>query len=144
MRSRSSSNALHGLLALFTVTAAGLLSGCGGAKMTIKVDAAADTNGGQPLYMVVRQAEEAKYVTEDYGVIAAKVFATPADPDMIQREVIYPGDSKKVSFEKPKDKPVAIYFLFTKPGERWKTARPQPLPSSVDIELSGNTIKNDS
>jgi hypothetical protein len=131
-------------IAALAIAALGLASGCGGAKMSVKVDAKPDANGGQPFYMVVRQAEEAQYVTEDYGVIASKVFATPADPSVIKSEVIYPGATKSLSFEKPKDKPVAIYFLFTKPGDRWKTARPQPLPSSVDIELSGNTIKSDS
>lgn len=114
-----------------------------GCAATVRVDSAPDTNGGQPFYMVVRSVEPAQFATEGYDVIAQKVFATPSDPTILATEVIYPGVARKVTLEKPGALPVSVYFLFTRPGDRWKTTRPQPLPSSIDIELGPNQIKSD-
>src|SRR5438477_8807040 len=143
MRSTFSSRRSAAALAL--AVAALLVSGCSSTKLTLRVRASPDANAGQPFYMVVRSTEQAAYVTESYESVAAKVFATPADPSVMRAIVIHPGQTKKLTFDKPEQaQALGIYFLFTKPGERWKTARSAPLPSSVDIEVAANQIKEDS
>ncbi len=142
MRSSSSSRAAA-TAAVAAIVA--LLAGCGSDRFTVKIDAKPDANAGQPFYVVVRSTEQAEYVTESYESVAARVFATPPDASVLKSEVVYPGETRKLAFDKPaKADTLGIYFLFTKPGEKWKTARAAPLPSSVDVEISGNTIKDES
>jgi hypothetical protein len=118
-------------------------SGCASNEMRVDIDSTADTNGGRPFYVVLRSVEQAEYVTDSYDAIAKKAFATPPDPALIRSEVIYPGVRRSVTFDKPATLPVGIYFLFTEPGERWKTARNPPFPSSIKIQLGKNQIIQD-
>ena len=126
------------LLTLFAVA-----SGCSSKEVKVRVSSDPKTNGGLPFYVVCRSVEGGTFVTESPEIVSKKVFASPKDPSVLRAEVIYPGVDKEVRFDKPQALPLAIYFLFTKPGEHWKTSRDQPVPSSVDIELSGNQIKRE-
>lgn len=119
--------------------------GCSSTGMTIYVDAAPGTNDGQPFFALVRQVDEAAFVTEPYETVAAKVFAVPADESVLKSAVIYPGATHAIELEqKPNGKPLAVYFLFSKPDEKWKISRAQPLPDSIEVELDGNRIKDES
>ncbi len=134
--------ALSALLALGALAGA---SGCASSStMTIRIAPAPETNDGLPFYAVVRTVEQAAYVTDTYDAVASRVFANPADPSVVRTEVIYPGVEKEIEVEKPKALPLGIYFLFTNPGERWKTSVRQPVPDSVEIELAKNEIQNES
>ena len=131
------------LLALALVAIGGM--GCSSTGMTIYVDAAEGTNEGQPFYAVVREIDDAAYVTEAYETVASKVFATPADPTVLKSVVIYPGSDAVIELEnKPNGKKVGVYFLFSRPDERWKMSRAQPLPDSIEVELEGSRIKDES
>jgi hypothetical protein len=129
---------------LLAVVALLLIStGCGSSHVTVRVDSTPETNEGRPFYMVVRSVESAAFVTEGYDSVASKVFATPKDQTVLASAVIFPGIEQSVEVEKPQALPLAVYFLFSKPGERWKTTRTLPVPTSVDIELAGNEIKRE-
>ncbi|MEZ0227889.1 MAG: hypothetical protein ACAI25_04640 [Planctomycetota bacterium] len=119
------------------------LAGCSSNKLTIEVSSTPETNEGRPFYAVVRQVEQATYVTDGYDIIAAKVFKNPPDPSVLRSEVIYPGRTLELVVQKPETVPIAVYFLFSHPGERWKMSRVQPLPSSLSIELDKNQIKGE-
>src|SRR2546421_12880563 len=99
------------------------LAGCSSSKIQVAVDSTPETNGGKPFYVVVRAVEQATYVTDTYDAIAAKVFANPPDPSVLRSEVVFPGKTAKVECVKPESLPIGVYFLFTQPGQRWKTAR---------------------
>ena len=119
--------------------------GCSSTGVSIYVDAASGTNDGQPFYAVVRSIDEAAFVTDAYETVAAKVFASPADQTVVRSAVIYPGVNQVIELkEKPTGKTLAVYFLFTKPSERWKTSRSQPLPDSIEIKLEDSKIKDES
>lgn len=126
---------------LFAIALVG--AGCSSTTMRVYVDSTADTNGGLPFYAVIRAVDQAAYVTDTYEAVAGKVFVNPADPSVLRTEVIYPGIEREIEIKKPENLPIGIYFLFTKPGEKWKTAVRQPLPSTVEIELAGNQIKSE-
>jgi hypothetical protein len=129
------------LLALCPLVASLFVQGCSSNKMTIDIESTPETNAGRPFYAVIRAAEEATFVTDSYEAIAGKVFANPPDPTVLKAEVVYPGIPAKVTFTKPDTLPLAVYFLFNSPGERWKISKPLPLPSSVEIDLGRNDIK---
>jgi hypothetical protein len=131
--------------AALALAAAWPLAGCSSTRMTIYVDSTPETNGGRPFRAVVRTVEPSAYLTETYATVASKLFTTPPDGSILRSEVIYPGVEKEIELEKPQGNvPLGIYFLFTQPGERWKTTRKAPLPSSVEIELGANEIKKES
>jgi hypothetical protein len=117
-----------------------LVAGCASSTVTVAVESTPETNEGRPLYAVVRAVEEATYVTDSYDGIAAKVFARPPDATVLRSEVIYPGVKAELVVQKPDTRPLAIYFLFSEPGERWKMSQPQPLPGSIAVELGRNAI----
>ncbi len=125
------------------LAAAAVLAGCSSNKLKIEVSSSAETNEGRPFYTVIRQVEQATYVTDSYEAVAAKVFANPPDPSVLRSEVIYPGQTAELTVTKPEVLPIAVYFLFSQPGERWKMSKVQPLPSSIDIELEKNQIKGE-
>lgn len=128
------------LLAAF-VAVSTLLIGCSSSpKMTVAVKTNADTNKGKPFYAVVRSVEQGTYVTDSYEAIAAKVFANPPDPSVLRAEIIYPGSKNEIAVPKTEALPLGVYFLFTSPGERWKVLKPQPLPSTLEIELGANSV----
>jgi hypothetical protein len=134
-RSRRSLAALGGVLLA--------LAGCSSNKLKIEVNSTIETNEGRPFYAVVRQVEQATYVTDGYDIVAAKVFVNPPDPSVLRSEVVYPGKTLELTVPKSETAPIAVYFLFSRPGERWKMSRVQPLPSSLTIELDKNQIKGD-
>ena len=115
--------------------------GCASEKMTLDVTSTPETNGGRPFYAVVRACDQATFVTDNYDVIAEKLFANPADPSFLRSEVIYPGVESKITVKKPDTLPVAVYFLFTTPSDKWKVTRAQPLPSSLSLDLDRSEIK---
>ncbi len=135
MLSRSWTSVLGALLLV--------LAGCSSNKIKIEVSSTAETNEGRPFYVVVRQVEQATYVTDGYDVIAGKVYANPPDSSVLRSEVIYPGKTLELNVAKPETVPIAVYFLFTHPGERWKMSKVQPLPSSISVELDKNDIKGE-
>ena len=120
------------------------LTGCASDTVRLRVQSTSQTNAGLPFYVVVRSADSGEFLTQSYDGIAASVFATPKDKSLLHAEVVYPGMEKEIEIAKPEAQPLGIYFMFTKPGERWKTSRAQPLPSSVDIELDDSEIKQES
>jgi hypothetical protein len=127
----------------FALALGGFAAGCSSDKVTVTIASDDDCNGGKPFYVVMRQIEEATYVTDSYETIVTKVFSSPPDPTVVKSEVIFPGVKSKLVVQKNQTVPLAIYFLFATPGERWKISKPSPVPSSIDIELGKNDIKAD-
>jgi len=128
------------LLLAFTASGCSLF-GCD--RIEVEVESTAITNDGLPFYMVVRTADEKTFLTESYQTVADKVFASPAEPSIITSEVIFPGSEKSVEFKRPEDEnaELAIYFFFSKPGDRWKAMVSKPLPGCIAIQLEGSEIK---
>jgi hypothetical protein len=148
MRARSSSATRRAgrggrVLAALSVAAAFAAGGCASSKVAVRVDCDPAANGGAPFYVVVRAVEQGTFVTESYEAVASKVFATPTDPALLKAEVVHPGAAIEVVVEKPKDTGIGVYFLYTKPGERWKTGRVVPLPDAIDISLGANQIESE-
>ncbi len=128
-----------------------LLSSCGTvSKVTSLFDSQASTkiavvaedtsNGGTPFYAVVRAVDKTGFLTDNYQEIANTTFADHPDQNILNTQVIYPGRKKEILVNLPKDKAIAIYFLFTSPGDRWKAILYSPIPNRVDIALGTNQI----
>jgi hypothetical protein len=132
MHSRSRSPLL--LLAL------ALCAGCA-STVRIQVNAPAETNKGQVLYMMVRATEDETLIAEDYETAASRVFTTPQDPSVQKVQAILPGRTINLSVPRPTKERLALYFFFTQPGKHWKVPFDPPVPSEVTVDLGTHEIK---
>lgn len=122
-----------------------LLVGCSSTpELTLYVHSKESVNKGRPLYVAIRYMDEQDFIRSTYQDISEKMFQKKDPLDkFLATEVIYPGKEKYITLKiKPEEKvPLAVFFIFLDPGDRWKTLVPQPLPSTWEIELTGNEIK---
>lgn len=87
---------------------------------TIEIQTTKSTNNGTPFYVLVKSTDFPNFLIDDYHKIAALVANPPADQTCFATACIVPGINQKVNIETPADKSVAVYCLFTNPGEGWK------------------------
>ena len=108
-------------------------------QTTIQVKTSLATNDGRPFYALVKESNESSFLTESYDSIADIVFEE--DPLQLSREIIFPGQTITLKLKpKNKDKAIAVYFMFTSPGNHWKTILPTPLPKKYSIQLDNSQI----
>ncbi|MHC4391765.1 MAG: hypothetical protein ACYS22_10700 [Planctomycetota bacterium] len=122
------------LLAAALVALAG--GGCASSEMSIDVFSETKTNEGRPFHVVVRTVPTSEFASETYESIAAMPYAKPVDESILVADYVFPGVEKEIVIDKPDRYPVAVYFLLTKPGSRWKTQFALPLEDSAEIYLS--------
>ncbi len=127
------------LLLLMTIGAWSMV-GCA-TTTRIHVESRKDTNGGEPLYMVVRSSDGKSFVTERYQDAAAKLFTRGQDPETLVQEPIFPGRPFTAMIEDADKKDLVVYFFFTKPGNNWRVPLRRPLPAEAVIDLGANDIQ---
>lgn len=109
--------------------------------MRIQVRSDNDTNAGRPLYMLVRSVDSRTLVSESYKDASDLVFTTPRDATIQHLQAVLPGQDVNVTLPTPEESDLALYFFFTRPGEKWRVPLPRPIPSDIVVELSSNQVK---
>lgn len=99
------------------------------------VDASHEVNDGRIVYMMARAVNEKQFLDESYAAIAGKAFPKTVDPELLKLQPIYPGQKSIVHVSGPEQGFVAIYFLFTDPGNNWRSILELPLQTAYGIEL---------
>lgn len=132
------------LLALLTLVA----MGCGGKQKggatkqdpesVIVVLSGHKTNKGRPFYVLVRNVDLKTYLAEPYTDVAGKVI-TP-DDTVLASDVIFPGRRTELRLRVAEDASLSVYFLFTAPGNPWKTRIEQPVPRKIELHLGDDRI----
>jgi hypothetical protein len=114
---------------------------CGGKKpvLTFTVNADETSNKGQPVYLVVRTVNSSDFVTQDYQSIAGMVMLNPPDETIISTNLILPGKKTKIEFDKPDNRSLAVYCMFTDPAQ-WKVFMQKPLEKKYKFILEDNSI----
>lgn len=110
-------------------------------QMTIKICSTKCTNGGTPFYVLVRSTDYPTFVTDDYAKIAQLIAHPPEDQTSFGIFCIMPGIDQVIEMDTPTSKCLAVYFLFTSPGDVWK--RMLELPNDcpvVKIMLNNSQI----
>ncbi len=100
-----------------------------------------ETNDGRSMYVVIRTVNNKNFMIESYDQIADMVYGDSPDKGFIVSYVILPGKEKNVTISKPEDSAIAVYALFTHPGEKWKTLIKAPFEKAYDIKLLDNSIE---
>ena len=115
--------------------------GCGGKKplLTLTVKADETANKGQPVYLVVRTVNSSDFITQDYQSVAGMVMVNPPDETVISTNLILPGKKTKIKFDKPDNRSIAVYCMFTDP-KQWKLFMEKPLKKKYKIILDNNSI----
>jgi len=126
------------LLALAVLALAS--AGCA-TTVRIEVQSNEKTNGGRPLYMMVRTVDSRALLSEDYAQASALVFTHPPDKSVQKVQTLLPGKPVTLNVARPEESELALYFFFTQPGDKWRVPLNQPLPSDVVVELGGSNVK---
>jgi hypothetical protein len=108
-------------------------------RLVVTVNAGAGMNQGLPMFVVARAVDQAKYLSEPYATVANQV--TSPDSSVIQTAQIYPGRNSQLLIKTPDKTPLAVYFLFTDPGIRWRMYLEQPMPAKCTISVEANEIQ---
>ena len=127
------------LLSLAALAISLLSSGCA-TTTHVFVKSTQKTNGGNTLYMMVRNVEGKTSVNEQYQEMAAKLFAEPADRSVIVAQPIFPGNTVDVTISEADVTQVVLYFFFSQPLSNWRVPLPKPLPAEGYIDLGENEI----
>jgi len=106
----------------------------------IGVQSNGETNAGRPFYIVIRRVDNNTFMSESYQMVSEKIFGYPQDPSILKSQVIFPGDKLETVLENKGDDSIALYFMFTNPGKKWRSIIKAPLPSELEIKLSKNQI----
>jgi hypothetical protein len=69
--------------------------------------------------VLVRETSKTDYPRVDYEDVASSLLAE-SDPKTLDWLVVLPGERREVVLQHAKGTAIAVYFLFTEPGQRWK------------------------
>lgn len=117
-----------------------LCMGAGGCGLRVTLLADTATNQGRPLQVLVRTVDEQTYRSEPYPVVAGKL--TEPDASVLAALTVEPRAAyrRTLALRPPKDRPVALYFLFTQTTGSWKMLLQSPLPCSVTVPLGRSGV----
>jgi hypothetical protein len=117
-----------------------VLGGCA-TSVRLEVQSSEKTNGGRPLYMMVRTVDSRALLSEDYASASALVFTYPPDKSVQKVQTVLPGKPLVLNLPRPEEAELAVYFFFTQPGDKWRVPLNQPIPSDVMVELGASNVK---
>ena len=113
------------------------------AKVAIElaVHSTRETNDGRPLHVVVRAVDPETYAADSYASIADLV--SRKDESVLTTFVVFPGHAAEAALQVSASAPIAVYFLFTKPGKPWRTLIDAPLDRRIELRLARASIEPD-
>lgn len=107
-------------------------------EVLLSVRSEESTNAGRPLHVLVRSVDFKTFVEESYQDVAGLVVAP--DASVLATFIVFPGSAHAEKIAKPEKGGIAMYFLFTEPGNPWKRLFEEPLAKRIEISLEENHI----
>ena len=101
----------------------------------------ADTNGGEPCYIMIRMVNENNFLTDSYEEASKMIFANPPNESILTYDLILPYNYKEIKVNVP-DKPTSLglYCFFSEHSDKWKVLLPKPLKTKYKFVLEKNKI----
>jgi hypothetical protein len=111
------------------------------AKIDIElaVQSTEKTNDGRPLHVVVRAVDRETWAADSYASIADLV--SRKDASVLTTFVVFPGHEAEATLQVSARKPIAVYFLFTRPGKPWRKLVDAPLARRIELRLASASIQ---
>lgn len=122
------------LAMLALMTSAGCIPG----YLRIGIKTMPTTNGGTPLYLLVRAVEPKQHASQSYSDVASLLDAP--DGSVVRTQLLYPGRAYRFYLKQPAKGSIGMYFLFTSPGGAWNLLQAPPFPVSLQVALGRNTV----
>ena len=94
-------------------------SASAGSEVRLNIQTSANSNNGTALQVLVRETNKVDYPRSNYQEVANSLLAE-ADPKALDWFVVLPGQNRVETVKRPKQGALAVYFLFTNPGRRWR------------------------
>ncbi|MEN9578054.1 MAG: hypothetical protein RJA70_1063 [Pseudomonadota bacterium] len=88
-------------------------------ELHLRVKTSEATNGGGAVQVLVRETTAVDFPRESYQDLVASL-SMPSDPRTRLWQAIAPGQSADHVVSYPATGELAVYFLFFRPGERWR------------------------
>ena len=110
-------------------------------EIEIAVQSTRKTNDGRPLHVVVRAVDRETWAADSYASIADLV--SRKDESVLTTFVVFPGHEAEATLQVSARKPVAVYFLFTKPGKTWRRLIDAPLAKRIELRLASASIQEE-
>lgn len=135
------------MLAILATTACGSKSRPPAAALDAKVEIALavqstkKTNDGRPLHVVVRAVDRETWAADSYASIADLV--SRKDGSVLTTFVVFPGHEAEAALQVSAKAPIAVYFLFTKPGKPWRKLIDAPLARRIELRLASTSIQEE-
>jgi predicted small lipoprotein YifL len=111
------------------------------AKIDIEltVQSTEKTNDGRPLHVVVRAVDRETWAADSYASIADLV--SRKDASVLATFVVFPGHQAEATLQVSARNPIAVYFLFTRPGKPWRKLVDAPLARRIELRLASASIQ---
>lgn len=77
------------------------------------------SNYGAPFYVMIQATNFSNFLTYDYEKVTAAIF-TELDENCLACFCVVPNTNQTIKIDAPPGTSIAIYCLFTHPGEGWK------------------------
>ena len=101
---------------------------------TIKIHSSKITNFGAPFYVLIKATDFPTFLIDDYSSYLTDLMINPPeDQTSFAISCIVPGQQQTIKIETPDNKSIAVYCLFTSPGDVWKQI--------IELEEDCQTIK---
>lgn len=113
-------------------------AGCIPGYLRIGIKTMPTTNGGTPLYLLVRTVEPKQHASQSYSDVAGLLDAP--DGSVVRTQLLYPGRAYRFYLKPPAKGSIGMYFLFTSPGGAWSLLQSPPLPLSLQVSLGRNIV----
>jgi hypothetical protein len=110
-------------------------------QIELAVHSTRKTNDGRPLHVVVRAVDRETYAADSYASIADLV--SRKDASVLSTFVVFPGHEAEAALQVSSKDPIAVYFLFTKPGRPWRKLIDAPLARRIELRLARASIEAD-
>lgn len=126
--------ALAGMLLPLALCAGGCIPG----YVRLSISSRPNSNGGKPVYVLVRAAERKVFAAESYADVAARLDSP--DATVLRAQMLRPGAKQTMYIKKPDKVSLGVFVLFTAPGGPWAAVVDSPLPARLALELAGSQI----
>ena len=121
-----------------------VLTGCLSApskKVKFQIATTAESNNGRPLHVLVREVTRKDFLVDYYDDIADGIYGGKQDESLLGWRVILPGEKTLITVERPEKKDLAVYGMFTNPGNNWKVLVTEKEEKRHRIVVDRNELK---
>lgn len=112
-------------------------------EVTVTIKTVEKTNGGAPVYLLIKATDFSHFLMDDYESIEASMAYPEEDWAPLALICLFPGTSETVQILPEEKKGIGFYALFTHPGANWKQILNTQSPfNEIELQLGEDEIES--